>query len=544
MVLILRSPNRLWLQTSGRFPLRLLFCDIFTRYWLPIQNGIKIKPEQRVFIEKDGLAENITLLTEVLHASTSRGKPLYATVLDIQKAFDTVSHAPLMEVLKARRLPHNILRHIWQLYLMSKTTIQLPGKICQGVPVKQGVRQGDPLSPILFNIVMDEPEGTGGLRRIRVGRRGWSFLTPLGVDAKFKYLGIQFTRGAVKAFKQDLEGPLEWISSAPLKPYQRMELLKVFLLPSLIYRLSFAKVTMGALKACDVINRTAVCRWLRLPHDTALGFFHAACSAGGLGIPSLVRSVPVWILGRLRNVLKTNYPPTRELKNQQLFSRRVEWARANYWRAQWSGSVDGADLETARSSRESTVWIDQRVSGIPSRDYLSYLHIISNSLPSAVRTSWGRRGPTGALPKCRAGCNDAETMYHVVQQCPRNNETSVVRHNQVLKVVADRLEERGYRVLREPSYRTSDDVRVPDLVVSKPEDDDAHVLEVQVVQSKWMDCQMPRHLISDAHEWINEIPTVPIYYLVKPLPWERAWKFQRGKKTLLSLTLVWHCKET
>jgi len=23
--------------------------------------------------------------------------------------------------------------------------------------------------------------------------------------------------------------------------------------------------------------------------------------------------------------------------------------------------------------------------------------------------------------------------------------------------------------------------------------------------------QMPRHLISDAHEWINEIPTVPIY---------------------------------
>ena len=25
---------------------------------------------------------------------------------------------------------------------------------------------------------------------------------------------------------------------------------------------------------------------------------------------------------------------------------------------------------------------------------------------------------------------------------------------------------------------------------------------------------MPRHLISDAHEWINEIPTVPIYYLL------------------------------
>ena len=50
--------------------------------------------------------------------------------------------------------------------------------------------------------------------------------------------------------------------------------------------------------------------------------------------------------------------------------------------------------------------------------------------------------------------------------------------------------------------------------------------------------QMPRHLISDAHEWINEIPTVPIYYLAKPQPRERAWQNQRGKKTLLSLTLV------
>ena len=55
---------------------------------------------------------------------------------------------------------------------------------------------------------------------------------------------------------------------------------------------------------------------------------------------------------------------------------------------------------------------------------------------------------------------------------------------------------------------------------------------------------MPRHLISDAHEWINEIPTVPIYYLAKPQPRERAWDNQRGKKTLLSLTPVRLCEMT
>ena len=49
---------------------------------------------------------------------------------------------------------------------------------------------------------------------------------------------------------------------------------------------------------------------------------------------------------------------------------------------------------------------------------------------------------------------------------------------------------------------------------------------------------MPRHLISDAHEWINEILTVPTYIPAKPQPRERAWRNRRGKKTLLSLTLV------
>ncbi|KAH3742174.1 hypothetical protein DPMN_048910 [Dreissena polymorpha] len=48
---------------------------------------------------------------------------------------------------------------------------------------------------------------------------------------------------------------------------------------------------------------------------------------------------------------------------------------------------------------------------------------------------------------------------------------------------------------------------------------------------------MPRHLISDAHEWINEIPTVSIYYLAKPQAGERACAHQRGKKTLLSFPL-------
>ena len=55
---------------------------------------------------------------------------------------------------------------------------------------------------------------------------------------------------------------------------------------------------------------------------------------------------------------------------------------------------------------------------------------------------------------------------------------------------------------------------------------------------------MRGHLSNDAHEWINAIPIVPIYYLVKPQPREGAWDKQRGKKTLLRLTLVRLCEMT
>ena len=46
---------------------------------------------------------------------------------------------------------------------------------------------------------------------------------------------------------------------------------------------------------------------------------------------------------------------------------------------------------------------------------------------------------------------------------------------------------------------------------------------------------MPRHLISDAHEWINEIPTVPIYYLAKRQTGERARAVSAGKEDPVEL---------
>jgi len=36
---------------------------------------------------------------------------------------------------------------------------------------------------------------------------------------------------------------------------------------------------------------------------------------------------------------------------------------------------------------------------------------------------------------------------------------------------------------------------------------------------------MPRHLIGDAHEWINEISTVPTHSPAKLQPSQRSWDY-------------------
>ncbi|KAJ8866379.1 hypothetical protein PR048_032222 [Dryococelus australis] len=49
---------------------------------------------QHAFIKADGMAENLSLLTEVLHRVTSRRTPLYMAIIDVKKAFDAMAHVP------------------------------------------------------------------------------------------------------------------------------------------------------------------------------------------------------------------------------------------------------------------------------------------------------------------------------------------------------------------------------------------------------------------------------------------------------------------
>lgn len=83
------------------------------------------------------------------NASVSKTS-LYVAFLGFRKAFDSIDHRVMFSILKANKLPENFISYISSVYINSSIFIG-PEVVKQG----RGVLQGDPLSPLLFNIVLD-----------------------------------------------------------------------------------------------------------------------------------------------------------------------------------------------------------------------------------------------------------------------------------------------------------------------------------------------------------------------------------------------------
>ena len=81
--------------------------------------------------------------------------PINAAFLDVAKAFDSVSHKAIVGILRERGLDNNIVHYIEKIYQKSKTVLCFGGEVSDPVYPARGIRQGDPLSSVMFLMVMD-----------------------------------------------------------------------------------------------------------------------------------------------------------------------------------------------------------------------------------------------------------------------------------------------------------------------------------------------------------------------------------------------------
>ena len=74
--------------------------------------------------------------------------------IDAEKAFDKIQH-PFMITLQKAGIEGTYLNIIKAIYDKPTANIILNGEKLKAIPLKSGTRQGCPLSPLLFNIVLE-----------------------------------------------------------------------------------------------------------------------------------------------------------------------------------------------------------------------------------------------------------------------------------------------------------------------------------------------------------------------------------------------------
>lgn len=116
---------------------------------------IKLDQRQRAFRPTDGCSDNVFLLDMILRHHHKKHKPLYLASLDLAKAFDSVTHKPILETLCMMGLPKSMLTYIRNVYENSSTRLICEGWRSELIRPTCGVKQGDPMSPVIFNMVMD-----------------------------------------------------------------------------------------------------------------------------------------------------------------------------------------------------------------------------------------------------------------------------------------------------------------------------------------------------------------------------------------------------
>jgi hypothetical protein len=76
-------------------------------------------------------------------------------LLDVEKAFDKIRQPFMIKVLERSGIQGPYLNMIKAIYLKPAAKIKLNGEMVEKFPLKSGTRQGCPLSPYLFNIVLE-----------------------------------------------------------------------------------------------------------------------------------------------------------------------------------------------------------------------------------------------------------------------------------------------------------------------------------------------------------------------------------------------------
>jgi hypothetical protein len=110
---------------------------------------------QFAFMRGRNIMTRVLTLHEILHETKLKNECGIILKLDFEKAYDKVNWSLLFTCLKARGFCDKWCSWIQQVVTGGTVSVKVNNMLGPYIKSHKGVRQGDPLSPILFNFVTD-----------------------------------------------------------------------------------------------------------------------------------------------------------------------------------------------------------------------------------------------------------------------------------------------------------------------------------------------------------------------------------------------------
>ena len=114
-----------------------------------------IHKDQAGFMRGRHIEDHTDLVNYMIHRCKLEGENGAVIFLDQEKAYDKILHPFLWESLEKFGFPDRFTNTVKTLYSTAYTTIIINGEKAEPFKVTRGVRQGDPMSCLLFNIAIE-----------------------------------------------------------------------------------------------------------------------------------------------------------------------------------------------------------------------------------------------------------------------------------------------------------------------------------------------------------------------------------------------------
>ena len=137
--------------------LKLLCSMLNERLTLYCNTRNLINKEQIGFQKNSRTPDHILTLKAIVnkYVTDKEGKKLYTCFIDIKNAFDSVWHDGLFRKVENIGINGNILDLIKSIYKKTKCAVKI-NKTTKYFEYQKGVQQGNPLSPLLFNLYIND----------------------------------------------------------------------------------------------------------------------------------------------------------------------------------------------------------------------------------------------------------------------------------------------------------------------------------------------------------------------------------------------------